>query len=123
MCTTRRHATCPPAHWCSVASQINVAAFATRYDVPIGSQALPEGTRWVEDVSRAELEKEYDGWGPDVAALLRCMPEKASRWAIHVVHPPLAGYARGRVALIGDAVSYLPHSAAVLHITRGDVGR
>ncbi|EIW63965.1 FAD/NAD-P-binding domain-containing protein [Trametes versicolor FP-101664 SS1] len=92
---------------------INVAAFATRYDVPIGSQALPEGARWVEDVSRAELEKEYDGWGPDVAALLRCMPEKASRWAIHVVHPPLAGYARGRVALIGDAAhGMLPHLGA-----------
>lgn len=105
-----------------VSSQINVAAFAAQYDVPIGSQALPEGTRWVEDVSRAELEKEYDGWGPDVAALLRCMPEKVSRWAIHVVHPPLAGYARGRVALIGDAVSSLT-SAAMLHITARDVGR
>ncbi|OJT04462.1 Salicylate hydroxylase [Trametes pubescens] len=94
-------------------SKINVAAFATRYDVPIGSQALPEGTRWVEDVPRAELEKEYDGWGPDVAALLRCMPEKASRWAIHVVHPPLEGYARGRVALIGDAAhGMLPHLGA-----------
>lgn len=86
--------------------QINVAAFAARYDIPIGSQALPEGTRWVEEVPRSELENEYDGWGPDVAALLRCMPEKVNKWAIHVVYPPLEEYARGRVALIGDAVSH-----------------
>ncbi|KAI0828955.1 FAD/NAD-P-binding domain-containing protein [Trametes gibbosa] len=92
---------------------INVAAFATRYDVPIGSQTLPEGTPWVEDVPRSELEKAYAGWGPDVAALLRCMPAHTSRWAIHVVHPPLADYARGRVALLGDAAhAMLPHLGA-----------
>ena len=87
--------------------QINVAAFAARYDVPIGSQGLPAGTPWVEDVAREELQKEYDGWGPDVSALLRCMPEKVSRWAVHVDHPPLESYAKGRAALLGDAVRTL----------------
>lgn len=88
--------------------QINVAAFTARYDVPIGSQDLAKGTPWVEEVAREELQKEYDGWGPDVFALLRCMPEKVSRWAVHVVHPPLESYAKGRVALLGDAVRVLP---------------
>ncbi|KAI0639963.1 FAD/NAD-P-binding domain-containing protein [Trametes polyzona] len=88
---------------------INVAAFAARYDVPIGSETLPDGTRWVDEVAREELQKEYDGWGPDVAALLRCMPEKVSRWSIHVVHPPLERYAVGRVALLGDALRHSAH--------------
>ncbi|KAI0334384.1 FAD/NAD-P-binding domain-containing protein [Cubamyces sp. BRFM 1775] len=92
---------------------INVAAFAARYDVPIGSQGLATGTPWVEEVAREELQKEYDGWGPDVSTLLRCMPEKVSRWAVHVVHPPLESYAKGRVALLGDAAhGMLPHLGA-----------
>ncbi|KAI0652410.1 FAD/NAD-P-binding domain-containing protein [Trametes meyenii] len=91
---------------------INVAAFAARHDVPIGSVTLPEG-KWVEEVAREELSREYDGWGPDVAALLRCMPGKVSRWAVHVVHPPLERYANGRVALLGDAAhGMLPHLGA-----------
>ncbi|KAI0673685.1 FAD/NAD-P-binding domain-containing protein [Trametes maxima] len=91
---------------------INVAAFAARYDVPIGSQTVPERT-WVEQVARDELSSEYDGWGPDVAALIRCMPDTLSRWAVHVVHPPLDTYAAGRVALLGDAAhGMLPHLGA-----------
>ena len=50
------------------------------------------------------LWKEYEGWGPDVAALIKCMPEKPNKWSIHVVHPPLDSFVKGRVALIGDAV-------------------
>ncbi|KAI0361022.1 FAD/NAD-P-binding domain-containing protein [Trametes cingulata] len=92
---------------------INVAAFAARYDVPIGSQLLSEGSRWVEEVPREEMQKEYDGWGPDISALLRCMPEKASRWSVHVVHPALETYAKGHVALLGDAAhGMLPHLGA-----------
>ncbi|KAI0363533.1 FAD/NAD(P)-binding domain-containing protein [Pilatotrama ljubarskyi] len=92
---------------------INVAAFAARYDVPIGSQLLPEGSRWVEEVGREEMQKEYDGWGPDVTALLRCMPERASRWSVHIVYPPLESYAKGHVALLGDAAhGMLPHLGA-----------
>ncbi|KAH9897855.1 FAD/NAD-P-binding domain-containing protein [Cubamyces lactineus] len=92
---------------------INVAAFTARYDVPIGSQDLAKGTPWVEEVAREELQKEYDGWGPDVFTLLRCMPGKVSRWAVHVVHPPLGSYAKGRVALLGDAAhGMLPHLGA-----------
>ena len=50
------------------------------------------------------LEKEYEGWGPDVQTLIKCMPDKPSKWSIHVVHPPLDSFVRDRVVLIGDAV-------------------
>ncbi len=61
----------------------------------------------MEAVSKNVLFKEYEGWGPDVEALLKCMPDKPGKWSIHVVHPPLESYAKGRIALLGDAVSPL----------------
>ncbi|TFK80493.1 salicylate hydroxylase [Polyporus arcularius HHB13444] len=92
---------------------INVAAFSARYDIPIGSQNLPAGTPWVDEISREDLKKEYDGWGSDITTLLRLMPEKTIRWSVHVVHPPLESYAKGRVALLGDAAhAMLPHLGA-----------
>ncbi|KAI0800720.1 FAD/NAD-P-binding domain-containing protein [Fomes fomentarius] len=92
---------------------INVAAFSAQYDVPIGSQNLPEGTPWVDGIAREDLQKEFEGWGNDVATLLRFMPERTSRWSVHVVDPPLQSYARGRVALLGDAAhAMLPHLGA-----------
>ncbi|EIW63980.1 FAD/NAD-P-binding domain-containing protein [Trametes versicolor FP-101664 SS1] len=92
---------------------INVVAFAARYDVPTGSANLPEGTPWVEEVSKDELKQVYEGWGSDIAAILECMPETPSKWSIHVVHPPLESYTAGRVALLGDAAhGMLPHLGA-----------
>ncbi|KAI0749249.1 FAD/NAD(P)-binding domain-containing protein [Daedaleopsis nitida] len=93
------------------AEVINVVAFSARYDIPFGPQK--EGTPWVEKVSKDVLHEEYEGWGPDVAALLSVMPEEPSRWSIHVVDPPLESYAKGRVALLGDAAhAMLPHLGA-----------
>lgn len=92
-------------HFLTSLAQINVVAFAARYDIPTGSANLPEGTPWVEEVSKDELKQVYEGWGPDIAAILECMPENPSKWSIHVVHPPLESYTSGRVALLGDAVS------------------
>ncbi|KAI0361039.1 FAD/NAD-P-binding domain-containing protein [Trametes cingulata] len=92
---------------------VNVVAFAARYDIPIGAERLPDGAPWVEEVTREELKREYDGWGPDVTILLDCMPEKPSKWSIHVVHPPLETYVHNRVALLGDAAhGMLPHLGA-----------
>ena len=84
--------------------QINVAAFSARYDIPMGAQGLPESAPWVGQVSREELQKEFDAWGPDVRTLLGCLPEKTLRWSVHVVHPSLESYSKGNVALLGDAV-------------------
>ncbi|EJF67164.1 FAD/NAD(P)-binding domain-containing protein [Dichomitus squalens LYAD-421 SS1] len=92
---------------------INVVAFVARYDIPIGSEKLPPGTPWVETVPKEAMEKEYEGWGPDIAALMKCMPETPSKWSIHVVHPPLDSFVKGHVALIGDAAhAMLPHLGA-----------
>ena len=38
------------------------------------------------------------------------MPERPSKWSIHVLDPPLESFVRGRVALLGDAVSLCPPS-------------
>ncbi|EIW63979.1 FAD/NAD-P-binding domain-containing protein [Trametes versicolor FP-101664 SS1] len=97
----------------SDAKIINVVAFSARYDIPIGAANLPEGASWVEPSTRDELKKVYKGWGPDVSILLDCMPEKPSKWSIHVLYPPLESYTKGRVALLGDAAhGMLPHMGA-----------
>ena len=85
-----------------------MVAFAARYDIPISQGEVNEKAQWVEAVSKDVLFKEYEGWGPDVEALLQCMPEKPGKWSIHVVHPPVESFAKGRIALLGDAVSFLP---------------
>ncbi|RPD82203.1 FAD/NAD-P-binding domain-containing protein [Lentinus tigrinus ALCF2SS1-7] len=92
---------------------VMVSASSTNYNVPLGTESLPEESTWVDDVPRDELQKDFDGWGPDVSILLGLMPEKVSRWSLHVVHPPLENYTRGRVALLGDAAhGMLPHLGA-----------
>ncbi|PIL35070.1 hypothetical protein GSI_02858 [Ganoderma sinense ZZ0214-1] len=92
---------------------INVAASVARYDVPIGSENLPDGTPWVGEASTADIQKDFAGWGPDIVTLLRCMPAKTGRWSIHVVHPELATYSNGHVAIVGDAAhTMLPHLGA-----------
>ncbi|KAH9897890.1 FAD/NAD-P-binding domain-containing protein [Cubamyces lactineus] len=92
---------------------INVVAFSADYKTPIGTENLPDGAAWVEQVSRDEVKKVYEGMGPDVTVLLEHMPERPSKWSIHVVHPPLESYAKGRVAVLGDAAhGMLPHLGA-----------
>ncbi|KZT74947.1 FAD/NAD(P)-binding domain-containing protein [Daedalea quercina L-15889] len=88
---------------------INVVAFAADYTNPIGSASLPPDEAWVKSVPQEEMLKVYEGCGPEVAALLRCI-KTPSKWSIHVVHPHLESFVKGRVALIGDAAhGMLPH--------------
>lgn len=110
---THTACSCFIAHSNLLHIQINVVAFSARYDIPIGAGNLPEGASWVEPSTRDELKKVYEGWGPDVSILLDCMPEKPSKWSIHVLYPPLESYTKGRVALLGDAVRH-PSSASRL---------
>ena len=85
-------------------SKINVVAFYADYTKPIGAESLPPDERWVESVPQEEMFKVYEGCGPQVMALLKCI-KTPSKWAIHVVQPHLDSFVKGRVAVIGDAVS------------------
>ena len=81
-----------------------MVAFSARYDIPFESEELQEQSAWVQEVTREVVEKEYEGWGPDATAIVKCMPEKPNKCSIHVVYPALESFSKGRVALIGDAV-------------------
>ncbi|OCH96428.1 FAD/NAD(P)-binding domain-containing protein [Obba rivulosa] len=91
---------------------INIVAFVADHHIPIGSANLAPGAPWVSEVSQEELQKAYEGWGPDVVNILKCI-EKPSKWSIHVVYPLLETYTKGRIALLGDAAhGMLPHLGA-----------
>ncbi|KAH9949948.1 hypothetical protein B0H21DRAFT_776995 [Amylocystis lapponica] len=91
---------------------INLVAFATNHDIPVGSVSVPAKDSWVTTVSGAELVEEFGGWANDIIAFLRC-EDKPSKWFIPIVHPPLESYVKGCIALIGDAAhAMLPHLGA-----------
>ncbi|KAH9835875.1 uncharacterized protein C8Q71DRAFT_797371 [Rhodofomes roseus] len=88
---------------------INVVAFAADYTKPIGSVSLSPDEPWVKSVPQEEMFQVFEGCGPQVMGLLECIKEP-SKWSIHVVHPHLESFVKGRVALIGDAAhGMLPH--------------
>ena len=54
-----------------------------------------------------KLASVFGSWGPDIQILARCMDQNASAWPLFGTWPPLPVYVKGRVALLGDAVSFL----------------
>lgn len=87
--------------------QINVVAFASDYEASIGEHNLPPDAPTIVPVDTEELLREYKDFGTEVTALLRAA-KQSNKWIINVVYPPLRTYARGRIALLGDAVSNDP---------------
>jgi salicylate hydroxylase len=84
---------------------LNIAAMRTDFSrppQPVDPRAADWGS-WVETVSQEEMLSEFSDWGEDAQKVLRCM-EKPSRWAIHVVYPPLKTFVKDKIVLIGDAV-------------------
>lgn len=65
---------------------------------------LPSGQPLVVQVLKEQMLEEYAGWGSDVTGVLSCI-QNPNKWFINVIHPPLEAYAKGKVALLGDAVS------------------
>lgn len=72
---------------------------------PLGSVMLPLEHPTTETVTTQQLLDAYPGpeFSKDARALLSCI-EEPSKWYINIVYPHLDTYARGRVALLGDAV-------------------
>ncbi|KZP19639.1 FAD/NAD(P)-binding domain-containing protein [Athelia psychrophila] len=88
-------------------TQINVVAFCSEPSKE-GTQYSEDSRDWVADVPKDELLQQYEGWEPEVMALLECV-DKPSRWAINVVRPR-SKYASGHVAILGDSAHAMtPH--------------
>ncbi|VDB99847.1 unnamed protein product [Peniophora sp. CBMAI 1063] len=89
---------------------LNIVAFTTDFSRPMGYESNPE--EWVKDVPQAEMLKDFEGWGPDVQAMLKGI-KSPSKWSIHALYPTIDKYVKGKVALIGDAAhATLPHLGA-----------
>ena len=81
---------------------LNVVAFTTDFSRPMEWEGNSD--EWVQNVPQEEMLKDFEGWGPDVQAMLEGI-KSPSKWSIHALYPPINKYAEGKVALIGDAVS------------------
>jgi salicylate hydroxylase len=60
----------------------------------------------IQSSTQEELLEQFSGWGSDVQAMLKCI-EKPSKWYVHGIYPPMRTYVKNKIALIGDAVSFL----------------
>jgi salicylate hydroxylase len=58
---------------------------------------------WSHPATREEMIAEFEGWHPDLLALMALAPaDKLIRWGVFQ-HPPQETWTRGRVTLLGDA--------------------
>lgn len=101
---------------------MNVVTFSSNPN----EEGRPYGGPWVVDCEREELLECYSGWEPEVGELLKVIQhfclfsqddarahsklcqciDNPTKWAIHQLKP-LPFFVSGRVALIGDSVSYI----------------
>ncbi|KZP27530.1 FAD/NAD(P)-binding domain-containing protein [Athelia psychrophila] len=89
---------------------INIAAYCSDFS-KAGTQYSQDSKDWVADVPMEELLQKYEGWEPEVTALLECL-DKPTKWAVNMVLPP-STFVLGRVAIIGDSAHAMtPHLGA-----------
>ncbi|KAK6008111.1 hypothetical protein QM012_000014 [Aureobasidium pullulans] len=71
-------------------------------------------TRLVVPTTREDAKRDYKDWGSRVRALIDLLEDKLDKWAIFDLGDhPIPTYARGRVAIIGDAAHATgPHHGA-----------
>jgi hypothetical protein len=84
--------------------KINISAFVIDHSLDIGDVKLADDEPRVMEATKAELLDKYKGWGQDALNIFGSV-ETSSKWSVEVVYPPLDTYVKGRVALVGDAVS------------------
>ncbi|KZP27531.1 FAD/NAD(P)-binding domain-containing protein [Athelia psychrophila] len=88
-------------------AQINVFAFCSDMTKE-GTQYSEDSKDWSVDVPKEELLQQYEGWEPEVMALLECI-DIPTKWAIHMI-TPLSTFVSGRVAILGDSAHAMtPH--------------
>ncbi|KAM5459198.1 putative salicylate 1-monooxygenase [Microsporum canis] len=62
------------------------------------------GQKMVAPATHEEVAKVFEGWSPHVCDLISKFPEKLMKWGIFdMADHPAPTYARGRVAILGDA--------------------
>ncbi|KZP08336.1 FAD/NAD(P)-binding domain-containing protein [Athelia psychrophila] len=89
---------------------INVVAFCSDPSKE-GTQYSENSSEWGVAVANEELVRQYEGWEPEVAALLECV-DKPTRWAINVAQE-MSTFVSGRVAVLGDAAHAMtPHQGS-----------
>ncbi|KZS93032.1 FAD/NAD-P-binding domain-containing protein [Sistotremastrum niveocremeum HHB9708] len=94
-------------------SMTNIVAFAKRANVvPLERAVSSARNNWVETVELSTVQRDYEGWGTKVQAILQSI-ENPTKWTLHALDPPLSSFVSGRIALVGDAAhAMLPHLGA-----------
>ena len=88
-------------------TQVNIAAFDSDRSFVLGTKRLPPDQPTVVPSSTEELLATFKEFGDGVRALLSCATN-INKWYINVLYPHLPTFVKGRVVLVGDAVSLMP---------------
>ncbi|GKZ26423.1 hypothetical protein AbraIFM66951_004927 [Aspergillus brasiliensis] len=86
---------------------MNVVAFRTKHN-----GVWEHGQQWVLPGNKKQMLQDFEGWGPDVRAILSLM-RNADIWAMFEHAPASTYHRRGRICLVGDAAhASTPHQGA-----------